>query len=148
MKRTIIFGIAFMCMTLLSVTSFADYDKIVSADKLPAEIKTFVQKNFPNTTISYATKDIEFLGVVYDVSLADGTEIDFDKKGNWDKINCHKQAVPASLIPSAIAQFVHTNHPDAMITKINKERYGYDIELSNGLDLEFNNKGQLTGIDD
>ena len=148
MKRTNIFCIAFMSMILLSVTCFADYDKIVSADKLPAEIKAFVKEHFPKTNISYATKDIEFMGVIYDVSLADGTEIDFDKKGNWDKINCHTQAVPAALIPAAISQFVNANHPGAMITKIDKERYGYEVELSNGLDLEFNNKGQLTSIDD
>ena len=35
-----------------------------------------------------------------------------------------------------------------MITKIDKERYGYDIELSNDLELKFNRQGALIGMDD
>ena len=32
--------------------------------------------------------------------------------------------------------------------KIDKERHGYDIELSNDLELKFNKQGQLIGFDD
>ena len=147
MKRTGLFLVAMVCMLMQSVTSFAD-DKIIPVEQLPAAAKTFVKQYFPNSTISYATKDAEFSGTKYEARLADGTEIDFDKKGNWDKVDCKMKAVPAALVPAAIAQFVKANHPDAVITKIDKERYGYEIELSNDLELKFNKNGQLTAIDD
>ncbi len=35
-----------------------------------------------------------------------------------------------------------------MITKIDKELYGYEIEINNGLELKFSPTGQLLGIDD
>ena len=147
MKTTSIFFVALVCMVMQSVTSFAD-DRIIPVEQLPAAAKTFVKQTFPKATISYASKDAEFSGTKYEARLADGTEIDFDSKGNWDKVDCYMQAVPASLIPAAIAQYVKANHPGALITKIDKERYGYEIELSNDLELKFNKKGQLFAIDD
>ena len=147
MKKVGLFMVAVVSMVMLSVSCFAD-DKIIPVEQLPVAAKTFVNETFPNTTISYATKDVEFKGTKYEVRLADGTEIDFDKKGNWDKVDCQLKAVPAALIPAEISQFVKTNHPNTIIVKIDKERYGYDIELSNDLELKFNKKGQLIGIDD
>jgi hypothetical protein len=34
------------------------------------------------------------------------------------------------------------------ITKINKEYHGYEIELANGLDLNFDRSGNFMGMDD
>jgi hypothetical protein len=34
------------------------------------------------------------------------------------------------------------------VSKIDKERYGYDIELSNDLELKFNHQGAIIGYDD
>jgi uncharacterized protein YuzE len=134
-------------MLLQSVTCLAD-DKIIPVELLPAPAKTFVKKYFPQATIEYATKDTEFMGTTYEVRLSDGTEVDFDKKGNWDNVDCKTKAVPASLVPAAIAQYVKAHYPNTVIVKIDKERGGYEIELSNDLDLKFNSKGKLIGIDD
>ena len=40
------------------------------------------------------------------------------------------------------------NHPGEIIVSIDKEHYGYDIELSNSLDLKFNKQGQFISYDD
>ncbi|MBR6715400.1 MAG: PepSY-like domain-containing protein [Prevotella sp.] len=134
-------------MVLQSATCFAD-DRIIPVEQLPAAAKTFVQKHFPKAAISYASKDFEFGGTRFEARLADGTEVDFDNRGNWDKVDCYMQAVPAALIPATIAQYIKANHPGTFVTKIDKERYGYEIELSNDLDLKFNRNGQLIGFDD
>ena len=57
-------------------------------------------------------------------------------------------AVPEALVPQAIAQYVASNFPDAVVTKIDKERFGYEIELSNDLELKFNKAGVLLSMDD
>ena len=98
--------------------------------------------------IAYATIDRDFGKTTYDVRLNDGTEVDFDAKGTWDKVDCGLSAVPAQLVPTAIADYVKANFAGAMIVKIDKERHGYDIELSNDLELKFNKQGQLIGFDD
>jgi uncharacterized protein YuzE len=147
MNKNKLFLVALLCMLLQSVTCLAD-DKIIPVEQLPAPAKTFVKKYFPQATIEYATKDTEFMGTTYEVRLSDGTEVDFDKKGNWDNVDCKTKAVPASLVPAAIAQYVKAHYPNTVIVKIDKERGGYEIELSNDLDLKFNSKGKLIGIDD
>ena len=147
MNKNKFFLVALLCMLLQSVTCLAD-DKIIPVEQLPAPAKTFVKKYFPQATIEYATKDTEFMGTTYEVRLSDGTEGDFDKKGNWDNVDCKTKAVPASLVPAAIAQYVKAHYPNTVIVKIDKERGGYEIELSNDLDLKFNSKGKLIGIDD
>jgi len=43
---------------------------------------------------------------------------------------------------------VKANYAGATIVIIDKERHGYDIELSNDLELKFNKQDQLIGIDD
>ena len=147
MNKNKFFWVALLCMLLQSVTCLAD-DKIIPVEQLPAPAKTFVKKYFPQATIEYATKDTEFMGTTYEVRISDGTEVDFDKKGNWDNVDCKTKAVPASLVPAAIAQYVKAHYPNTVIVKIDKERGGYEIELSNDLDLKFNSKGKLIGIDD
>ena len=147
MNKNKFFLVALLCMLLQSVTCLAD-DKIIPVEQLPASAKTFVKKYFPQATIEYATKDTEFMGTTYEVRLSDGTKVEFDKKGNWDNVDCKTKAVPASLVPAAIAQYVKAHYPNTVIVKIDKERGGYEIELSNDLDLKFNSKGKLIGIDD
>ncbi len=56
-------------------------------------------------------------------------------------------AVPAAIVPAAIKQYVNATFPGMVITKIEKERYGYDIELSNDLELKFNHQGALLSMD-
>jgi hypothetical protein len=133
-------------MMMHSVSSFAD-DRIIPAEQLPAAAKTFIQKTFPGQTVSYAK--IDFDGrKKYEVRLSNGVEVDFDKNGNWDKVDCNYSAVPASLVPTNIANYVKTHFAGAKVVKIDKERHGYDVELSNDLELKFNKQGQLMNIDD
>ena len=120
-------------------------DRPVVPAQLPQQITAFIQQNFPGQTISFATKDLEITGWQYD----DGTQIDFDTDKMWDKIQCTMgNPVPTALIPAQIANHLRTNFPDAMILKIDKERYGYEVELANGLELKFNQQGALMEVDD
>ena len=147
MKTTKLFLVAVICMLAQSLTSLAD-DRMIPVSQLPATVKTFVTKNFSGKTISYASKDVEFMGTKYEVMLNDGAKIEFDKKGNWDNVDCNTYAVPAALVPASITKYVKANFPGTKIVKIDKERHGYDIELSNDIELKFNKNGALIGMDD
>ena len=147
MKKSSLFFAALVCLLMQSLSSFAD-DRVIPTQQLPAAAQTFMQNTFPGQGIAYATIDRDFGKTTYDVRLNDGTEVDFDAKGTWDKVDCGLSAVPAQLVPTAIADYVKANFAGAMIVKIDKERHGYDIELSNDLELKFNKQGQFIGIDD
>ena len=115
---------------------------------VPDAVNTFVKQYFPNATIVGVELDNDHGGMEYDIYLSDGTEIDFDANNQWDKVDCHTKAVPAALIPQAIAAHVKSNYQNMAITKIDKDYGGYEIELANGLDLKFDNSGRFLGIDD
>lgn len=67
-------------------------------------------------------------------------------------------AIPAAILradrdriisPSELpAAAVQQQFPNMVITKIDKERHGYDIELGDELELKFNKNGKLLYIDD
>ena len=80
--------------------------------------------------------------------LSNGTKVEFDRKGNWKKVDAHQQSIPAQLIPAHIATHIKTNYPGTQITKIDREVYGYEIELSNDLGLKFCKTGTLLAMDD
>lgn len=115
---------------------------------VPEAINTFVQQYFPGATIARFETDSEHSGLEYDIYLSDGSEIDFDVNNQWDQVECRTKAVPAALIPKAIATYVKNSYQNTAISKINKEPYGYEIELVNGLDLNFDRSGNFMGIDD
>ncbi|MBC8644054.1 PepSY-like domain-containing protein [Flavobacterium lindanitolerans] len=56
-------------------------------------------------------------------------------------------AVPTAIVPEAITTYVTANYAGQTINTIEIERTGYDIELSNGLDLVFDSRGQFIRID-
>lgn len=146
MKRIRFVLLAALCL-MVSATCFAD-GRMIPVDQLPDAAKAFVKTHFPESAIMYAEMENEAGAVKYEVKLNDGTELDFDKKGEWDKVDCKLSAVPAVLVPSVIAEYVKSCYPGVLIVKFDKERYGCEVELSNGLELKFNKKGQLLSIDD
>lgn len=119
-----------------------------AAQSLPETITAFVKQHFPNATIAGIEPDNDHGGVEYDVYLSDGTELDFDVNNQWETVECRASGVPAAFIPQAIANYVKSNYQNMTIAKIHKEYHGYEIELSNGLELNFDKSGNFMGMDD
>lgn len=144
MKSCILTGIFALVLLMTSCS-----DRPVAPAQLPGAITAFIQQNFPNQAITFAQKDLEITGWQYDVVLADGTQIEFDTDQMWDKIQCPMtNPVPAVLIPAPIMSYLQGNFPGVMIQKIDKDSFGYEVELANGLELKFNQQGALMEMDD
>lgn len=135
--------------TILTITGIISCkDSIITADRLPDAARSFINEYFDENTISYIKKDRGLANISYEVVLQDGTEIEFDKSGNWDSIDCKRNAVPAGLVPDAISEYVQVNFPGQLIVKIDREAFGYEIELSSDLELKFDKNGKMLEIDD
>jgi uncharacterized protein YuzE len=137
------FAVLFIAAPLVSCQ-----DKIITVKELPTVAQTFISEYFPDVAVSFAKKDRELMKTTYEVTLQDGTEIDFNSKGEWDKVECKRAAVPSELVPANIAEYVETSFPGQVIVKIDKEPYGIEIELGNDLELKFDKNGKLINIDD
>ena len=115
-------------------------------------IESFVKTYFPEAEILSSIRD----GFDYDVTLSDYTKIEFDGnllrgKLEWDEVDCKHstvyKAVPSTLIPVEISTHVAKYHSDYSIVKISKDRRGWEIELSNGIEIEFDRKYNVIEID-
>ena len=142
-------------MMLLVATVFmvnfasAQEDKMISFTQLPTKAQEFVKSHFANIEVTSVWKDTEFLRVEdYTVVLDNGTEIEFYSNGEWKEIKSRGNEIPNKIIPTGIAQYLQKRYNNMPIKEIKKKRTGYEVELSNGLDLEFNSKGKFLRIDD
>ena len=101
------------------------------------EINTFVETYFPQVSIRSARQD----GNEIEVKLTDNTELDFYLNYDWKNIDCDESTVygivPAELVPAQITDYVTANFPANHIDQIEKENYGWDIELDNNREIKF-----------
>ena len=146
--KTIINTCAVAIMVMFATATQAQ-DKVISFNQLPQAAQSFITTHFEQKNVSYITEDSEFLsGTDYEVKFNDGKKVEFDSKGNWTEVDMEKDAVPASIVPAAIVAHVNKAFPNNSIVQIKKSSRKYEVELSNGLDLEFNSKGNFLRIDD
>lgn len=132
----------------MSLTTMARDTYAHDASVLPAAAKNIVSRNF-KATVS-VVKIEKSMGRVseYEVTLTDGTEISFDRDGNWKNVETARdRAVPAGFVPKAVSDYVAKKHPGTRIVGIEKERKGYEIELSDGIDMKFDKEGRFLRYD-
>lgn len=122
-------------------------DTVIKVKDLPKTAQTFLATHFSGIEVAVAIKD----GHEYEIRLENGWELDIDHKGQWETIDCNRDEVPASVmatIPKEIVSYLKSNFEKAYVTEISKDLSGYDVELSNGLDVEFYPNGRFKRIDD
>ncbi len=124
-------------------------ESIITKNELPKTAQKFVSDYFAKSTIDYVKMDKETFSTDYKVKFTDGSEIEFDSKGEWIEIDGNKTVIPTGFIQKSILTYVKEKFPNTQIIKIEKGRFGkQEVKLSNGLELEFNSKGEFKRIDD
>lgn len=124
-------------------------ESIISKDKLPQTAQKFISDNFSQNSIDYVKMDKETFSTDYKVKFTNGVEVEFDSKGKWMEVDGNKTNIPTGFIQKSILTYVKGKFPNAQIEKIEKGRFGkQEVKLSNGLELEFNSKGEFKRIDD
>lgn len=145
MKRIALF--IFCLVTMCVATMKADNEKPIQVSQLPAAARQFIKTYFADRKVMLAKVESELLSKTYEVMFDNGASIDFDGKGNWQKVDCRTTAVPKQIIPSAIAEYVKAHYPDVVVVKIEKDRKEYEVKLSNRIELTFDLKFNLKDID-
>ncbi len=142
--------VAMLVMALFAV-QFAVAGDVVTKDvsKLPAQARELIAKNFPKAKVSYIKIDKDlFKSTTYETTLSNGTEIEFNSKGEWLEVDCKKETVPAYFVTDEIGKYIRANFAGQRIVQISRDRKGYDVELSNGLDVKFDRYGGFLKLDD
>ncbi|EHP1077835.1 PepSY-like domain-containing protein [Campylobacter coli] len=124
---------------LLGATVLFARDIIVPTSELPRNAQDFISKNFKTAQIALVKKDIDS----YDVTLNDGTEIDFIITGEWKDVDGKYKALPNSILPNIMPKISASSN--AQIIEVSREINGYKFELSNQLKIYTDAQGNILG---
>ena len=98
--------------------------------------------------LAFAIEDPQFIGSEYEVTYTDRTEVDFDNDGAWTSVECRYAAVPEAIVPAQIRDYVAKSFAGQTIRKIERNKYTWEAELMNGLEIKFDKNFQVIDIDD
>ena len=145
MKKIVFLFISLFAMNFVVL---AGNDKPIQVSEMPKAAQLFIKNHFADLSVAMAKVETDFLDKNYDVVFTNGNKVEFDKKGNWTNVDCEHTQVPVAILPEAIRQYVAKNYPDAKVLKIEvTDRKGYDVELSNGFELEFDKRMNVIDVD-
>ncbi len=141
--------IVIACLLAFNLTA-ASKSKEGDISKLPSTAQKMIKKNF-------STKDVKNVkttpgipgmgGKTYEVIFSNGSKIKFDKDGNWTEIDCKSSSgVPSDLVPKEISNYVKKNYKKYKIKKISVDKGKYQINLSNGLKVNFDKNFAVVNI--
>ena len=138
--------LSILVLAIIAV-QFAFAGDIITKDvmTLPLPARNFINQHLSNPQISHIKIENEILQTKkYDVLLTNATEIDFDTRGNWIEVDCKKAAVPASIIPGFVKEYLKSNgYNSEFVTQIERDRRGYEVELNTDLSLKFTKDGRF-----
>ncbi|HPW90158.1 MAG TPA: PepSY-like domain-containing protein [Paludibacteraceae bacterium] len=146
MKKQNVFKTVFIALTLMISLASCANEEVIPAAKLPAEVQTYISTHFPTHTILQAVVDIDGFTKTYDILLSDRVKLEFNRKGQVIDIDS-ETALPDSVIPEKIRQYVAANYPASVIVGWELEDRHQQVKLNNGLDLEFTMSGDFLRID-
>lgn len=145
MKKFLIAIIAIFCMI-----GSAEANKFVKRDdsSLPAAAKATISKNF-KAKISLIKSERKYAASgKFEVILTDGTEITFDKYGNWEDVEVPRgKSVPDYFVPKKVKDYVKKTHSGQKIEGIEIYNKGYNVELSNDVEMKFDRDGNFLRYD-
>lgn len=145
MKKVVLFLVS---MFALNLCVTAANDKPIQITELPKQAQTFIRTHFANHSVALAKMETDFLSKSYDVIFTNGDKLEFDKKGKWTTVDCEHSQVPEAVLPVAIKTYLNQHYTNAKVRKIElTDRKGYEVELSNGVEVEFNKNFQVVDID-
>lgn len=138
----------FVCMFAMSLTVWAAKDKPIQVTDMPKQAQRFIQKYFSDHSVAMAKMETDFMSKSYDVIFTNGDKVEFDKKGNWTNIDCEHSVIPVEVVPAAIKEYVQKQYPAAKILKLEiTDRKGYELELSNGVEIDFDKHFRVIDFD-
>lgn len=142
--------LSILVMAIVAI-QFAFAGDVITKDinQLPLVARNFINKHFSNPQVAHIKIDSDIMSKKYEVLLTNGTEIDFDSKGNWLEVDAKKGKVPATIIPSFVKDYLKANNfTNEYIVKVERDRRGFEVELNTDISFKFDNNGKFRKADD
>lgn len=123
-------------------------ERPITVDQLPKPAQEFVNTYFKDLTVAYAVAERDSFKEEYEVVFTDRTEVDFRQDGQWKSVERKYSALPEAIVPQQIRDYLTAQHYDNLeVRKIESKAYGWEVELSNGMEIEFDRIFKVVDID-
>lgn len=120
----------FLCLTSLI---------LISCDRAQRAGNEFVEKYYPDFQIIECEQDNDG---GCDLKLMGDVEIDIDRNGEWTSVE-DPGGVPDAIVPVPIKKYVNDNYMGRTIVKIEREDYGYEVDLYKKIRMRFDHEGNF-----
>lgn len=131
-----------------------DDDDKIAVEDLPSVITDYIAANYPGTTIVEAEREDDG---GFEVELDNGLELEFDADGNFVEAEMEDDddddgeddddgddKIAVEDLPVVITDYIAANYPGTTIVEAEREDDGgYEVELDNGIELEFDADGNF-----
>ncbi|MBO5661424.1 MAG: PepSY-like domain-containing protein [Tidjanibacter sp.] len=123
-------------------------ERMVGFERLPKQAQQLIKTHFAVGDISYITYDNEITDLTYDARFDDGTELEFDRKGELLKAEARRGgSIPTSLLPASITTYLEENHTMSRVVKVERNHRSWEVELSGGTEIVFDQRGRVRWYD-
>lgn len=142
MKITQIFFVLVLSVSLIS----CDKERFIEADKLPKEIRNYIDAHFSESTVLQAERDRDVFDKTFEVYLSNDVHLEFNRKEEIIDIDGSSK-LPDSVIPSSLRNYVSAQYPTNVITDWELDDNRQKVGLDSGVELVFNTSGSYIGRD-
>lgn len=139
--KTNILG-AFVVVFMVSNTYAQQDDAPITQSQLPVVVSKNVGKYFGKKPITQIVKDSDDGRVTYDIYFEDGSEAEFSNNGSLKEAKSYS-GLSNAIIPARIRTYVSKYFSGASIVKWERGINRQEVELSNGIELDFDLKGRF-----
>lgn len=145
MRKIAVFMISWLLPAAILLTG-CEEETVVKEPDVPEAIKSWVSTYFPDHPIVQVVKDRDDFTVTWDVILAEGVSLEFDKDYHITDLS-YALGLPDTVVPEPILEYVRTNYPQQLIVEWELNKRSQEVNLKNGLELEFSLEGEFLRID-
>lgn len=152
MKLVLLSLISSLFINSGSPINLFDREKVIDFNELPAPAQKFLNNHFAGEEILSIVLETEIGDKEYSVFYDNGTEVKFDRKGNWESVEHEYSKIPESVVPEAIMAMIKSKQPGKAVTGISRDLTGrdkgYEVELENVIEMKFDIEGRFIRYDD
>lgn len=135
-------------MLALSVSSCGSSNELITFSQLPEPTQQFINDHFQEKDVRVIFCEKSVFKTDYQICLFDATTIDFDGKGEFQRIEFTKNINDKDVIPQTIANYVADNYQGNRIIEYYLKGQKQYVRLSNNAELTFDKDGNFLAVTD
>lgn len=124
----------------------ANNEYVVEFEHLHPTSQIFINTYWSAAHITYIERKIVESKVHYSARLNNGIRMTFETAGDWYYVDAPAGiAIPDGIAPQVVEKAVTGNYPGLKINGITRTNKGFDVELTNTVQIHISHTGELMG---